>query len=249
MIVSHTISNWLILYGPTLKSEANVNSQACLTVAQMIVFNTKKRGSVDQTKNRHTLDREPPLPVYLGLNIHSLVRSKILIDELHELHVCISYDRVLQLENEIGHSMCQQFLAENIVCPSHLRKGIFVASALENLDHNLSSTTAQSAFHGTAIGLMQFPTESNTGHCREPLMLGKGDTIKELMLPQSYTTVPVVALNASLTSVPKRNCQTFSGSLDRALVRDKFPSIVPFLQRQNTFSGHGQQSTAKISLW
>ena len=41
------------------------------------------------------------------------------------------------------------------------------------------------------------------------------------MLPQSYTTVPVVALNASLTSVPKRNCQTFSGSLDRALVRGK----------------------------
>ncbi len=62
------------------------NSQACLTVAQMIVFNTKKRGSVDQTKNWNTLDREPPFQVYLRLNVHSLAGRKKLIYQLHESH-------------------------------------------------------------------------------------------------------------------------------------------------------------------
>ena len=34
-----------------------------------IYLNTYKRGYVDQTRNRYTLDREPPLPVYLSLSI------------------------------------------------------------------------------------------------------------------------------------------------------------------------------------
>ena len=40
----------MILYGPTLKSEENVNSQACLTAAQIILFNTKKVPTKDQQK-------------------------------------------------------------------------------------------------------------------------------------------------------------------------------------------------------
>ena len=42
----------MILYGPTLKSKENINSQACLTVAQIILFNTKK-------KNRSSSNQEP----------------------------------------------------------------------------------------------------------------------------------------------------------------------------------------------
>ncbi len=81
----------MIMYGPNLKSEGNINSQACLTASQIILFNTKKVLATDQTKNRHSLDREPPLSVYLGLNIHSTVRSKKLIDQLNELCIGISF--------------------------------------------------------------------------------------------------------------------------------------------------------------
>ena len=33
----------MILYGPTPKSKENINSRACLTVSQIILFSTKKR--------------------------------------------------------------------------------------------------------------------------------------------------------------------------------------------------------------
>ena len=98
------------------------------------------------------------------------------------------------------HSMCQHFQVDNIVCPAHPRKGLFISGALDNVDHNPSSTTAQSAFHGTAISLVQFSTKDSIGICRKPLTFDKGVTVKEPVLPQSYSTVPAVALNAVLTS-------------------------------------------------
>ncbi len=212
----------MIMFGPTLRSEESINSQACLTISQLVLFNVKKKSHTDQKYHRHSLDREPPLPIYLGLNIHSQARSKKMIDQLNELCICISYDRVIQLEKNMALSMCQRFQDDNAVCPSHLRKGIFVAGALDNIDHNPSSTTAQSSFHGTGISIIQFPTKDNMGICREPLSLGREIAMKEPLLPQSYTTVPAVALNAASTSVPERECQSFNGdTLCRAKLREE----------------------------
>ena len=45
-----------------------------------------------------------------------------------------------------------------VVCPSNLRNNLFTVGALDNTDHNLTSTTAQGSFHGTAISVFQFPT-------------------------------------------------------------------------------------------
>ena len=65
---------------------------------------------------------------------------------------------------------------------------------------------------------MQFSTKDYIGICRKPLTFDKGVTVKEPVLPQSYSTVPAVALNAALTAVPQRS---FSGTLDRANVREE----------------------------
>ena len=129
-----------------------MNSQACLTAAQIILFNTKK--DQPKAKSRHSLDREPPLPVYLGLNVHSLTRSKKLIDQLHDLHIGISYDRVIQLEKLISHSMCHQFLSDNIVCPSHLLRGIGVSGALDNIDRQVQSGPSSKAIFGRLACLL-----------------------------------------------------------------------------------------------
>ena len=37
--------------------------------------------------------------------------------------------------------------------PTQLRRGLFTAGALDNLDHNPSSTSAKDSFHGTGISL------------------------------------------------------------------------------------------------
>ena len=41
--------------------------------------------------------------------------------------------------------------------------GLFTVAAGNNIVHNLSSSTAKSLFHGTAIPLMQFPTDDHPG--------------------------------------------------------------------------------------
>ena len=77
--------------------------------------------------------------MYLGLNIHSQVRSKTIIDQLNELCISISYDCVLQLESTFANYMCQQFEVDNIVCPSQLRKQLLTYVALDYVDRNSTS--------------------------------------------------------------------------------------------------------------
>ena len=91
------------------------------------------------------------MPLYLGLNVHTQTRSEKLITELHELGLSVSYNRVLQLENQIAFTVCEDFRKKGVVCPIQLCKGLFTVGALDNIDHNPSSTTAKDSFHGTGI--------------------------------------------------------------------------------------------------
>ncbi|CAH3023090.1 unnamed protein product [Porites evermanni] len=97
--------------------------------------------------------REPPLPIYLGLMTHTETRKRTLVDKLYSLGLSISYDRVLELSTDFGNSVCARFESEGVVCPPKLNKGVFTTAAMDNIDHNPSSTTAQGAFHGTGISL------------------------------------------------------------------------------------------------
>ncbi len=65
----------------------------------------------------------------------------------------ISYDRVLRISVEMGNGVCDNFLLDNVVCPSKLRGDVFTSAAIDNIDHNPSSTTAHDSFHGTGISL------------------------------------------------------------------------------------------------
>ena len=80
-----------------------------------------------------------------------------LIEEFNYLGISISYDRVMQIENDIAHSLCGQYQASEVVCPSDLRKGLFVLGEVDNIDHDPSSFSAQSSFRGTGISITQFP--------------------------------------------------------------------------------------------
>ena len=82
--------------------------------------------------------------------------------------ICISY---VEIEDWITIYTCERFKEDGVVSPACLRKGLFTVGALDNLDHNPSSTTSQSSFHGTGISLFQFPTRSNPGGCRVPVTI------------------------------------------------------------------------------
>ena len=91
------------------------------------------------------------MPLYIGLKVHTLSRSKKLVAELSHLGLSVSYDRILQLENQIACSLCEHGNETGVVCPNQLHHGLFTVGALDNLDHNPSSITAKDSFHGTGI--------------------------------------------------------------------------------------------------
>jgi len=93
--------------------------------------------------------------------------------------------------------------------------------ALDNVDHNPSSTTSVSSFHGTGISIFQFPTERVPGESRSPIKVSPTAT-EHQGLPESYVTVPTVALNTSSVSVPVCNMTPChgDGNIDHAIQQE-----------------------------
>ena len=108
----------LILKESNLKNQEKQKSPACLVIGKAIAFNAKKLSTVNlETKPRHSLEREPPLPVDTGWNIHGLTRSKHLINQLHHQGIWISYERDLQLEDWIAKAICIRVVTRTELYP------------------------------------------------------------------------------------------------------------------------------------
>ena len=86
--------------------------------------------------------------------LHAQTCKRDLVDKLFNFGLSISYDRVLCLLAEMGNSVCQHFYAEQVVCPSILKRNTFTTAVVDNIDHNPSATTAKDSFHGTGISLI-----------------------------------------------------------------------------------------------
>ena len=121
-------------------------------------------------------------------------------------------------------AVCENMKMKGVVCPVHLRQGLFTVGALDNLDHNPSSTTAKDSFHGTGISLFQFPTKSGKGQSQDGLnTMFFPQTKKYHQLPDKFTTVPAVALQKTTVAVPKppRDTKSVHGHLDRACEKER----------------------------
>ena len=192
----------MILTGVNIENTEVQESQACLTVCQTIFFNAKERSTTKSKtgQTRHTKAREPPLPLYIGFNVHALTRSKTLIAKLYQMGISVSYQRIVELEDMLATSVSERFEMDGCVAPACLKKGIFTIGALDNIDHNPTSTTAASSFHGTGISVFQLPTENNPGEERPPVTLPPQGT--RHALPEAYATVHPVELDTSKAVVP-----------------------------------------------
>ena len=154
-------------------------------------YNCHKKAPKDASSTqRHSLDRETPFAVYVGLLIFAKTRKRQLIDALFQYGICISYDRVLEISTQLGEAVVQRYIDEGVVCPPAMREGIFTTSAVDNIDHNPSSTTSMSSFHGTGISLFQHPNEDTRGEERNLVLLGEKTKSKKISpLPETYTNV------------------------------------------------------------
>ena len=92
-------------------------------------------------------------------------------------------------------------MTEKVLSYHPIRVGIFTIGALDNLDHNPSSSTATTSFHGTGISIFQIPDESNRGISRSPDKISKSGK-RNIALPESYEVVPVCSLNRKYVRLP-----------------------------------------------
>ena len=78
-----------------------------------------------------------------------------------------------------------------------LRRGVFTTSAVDNIDHNPSSTSAQGSLHGTGISIFQHPDSDCSGTPQPaltPISDADGSNQKLASLPEAYTNVPPATL-------------------------------------------------------
>lgn len=97
----------MLIKGPSTKSDPS-DSQACISITQLVVFNSisRSRNRPDATGSTHHIrSRECPLPIYTALKIHGTTRDRSLIDAFYSLGLCISYDRLLTVSTEITNSV------------------------------------------------------------------------------------------------------------------------------------------------
>ena len=82
--------------------------------------------------------------MYIGVVLHLKTLKRDLIDRLHSLGLSISYDEMLRLSSDVANAVCEHFKETDTVCPPNLKTNVFTTAAVDNIDHNTSSTTAVS---------------------------------------------------------------------------------------------------------
>lgn len=181
----------MIEHGADIKSQiVHGASKSDLAMSQLLQYNCFAKSKEGTKVHRHCKDRETPFAVYLALSVYGKTRKRHLIDMLHENGLSISYDRVLEITAKLGEAVVAQYVEDGVVCPPALRKQLFTTSAVDNIDHNPTATTAKTSFHGTSVSIFQHPSLDHAGEVREPLILNPDIRVKKVSeLPEAFTSV------------------------------------------------------------
>ena len=132
-------------------TKSTATCQVALTISQLIKFNCvkwKRREST--TFVRHAVSQETPLPIYLGLMIHSTPKKRSLIDTLSSMGLSISYNRVYEIQTTLTKQICYKYQTDQLVRPPTL-----VDNTFTTVDHNATLNSASNHFHGTSMSLFQ----------------------------------------------------------------------------------------------
>lgn len=227
----------MVLNGPNIKAHTDGDApkplQSALTISQLLMYNScvrrrnksKEKTATSTSSNvKHSQERETPLPLYLGLMVHTKTRKRELVDTLFNLGLSISYDRVLEISTDLGNEVCRFYESEKAVCPPNLRGKLFTTAAVDNIDHNPTSTSSHDSFHGTGISLFQHADKTSPGILRSiPAPSESSSKDKKIgNLPESYTMVKPVALPSrndpkvpKLDGPNKSDCQLITQALQQ----------------------------------
>ena len=146
----------LILTGRTNINSNTARQTESLTISQLIVSNAIKTPTNKASHHKRlSPEKETPLTLYIACKIYTKTRQRQLIDTLFDLGLCTSYSRVLNLSEDIADAVTLHYENIGVVCPIILQRGRYTVTAVDNVDHNPTSTTARRSFHGTSISIFQ----------------------------------------------------------------------------------------------
>ena len=189
----------MIEHGADIKSQLQHKAlKSDLALSHLLQYNCFAKYREGSKVHRHSKDRETPFAVYIGMHIFAKTRKRQLIDMLHANGLSISYDRVLEISAQLGEAVVAQYVEDGVVCPPVLRKKLFTTSAVDNIDHNPTATTAATSFHGTSISIFQHPSSEQPGEERDPIKLNAGVKVKKVPeLPEAFTNVRPAFINGN----------------------------------------------------
>ncbi len=108
----------MLLNGTNLTHQDSTDAHSCLTLSQAIVFNSKERISCSQSFTTFPWSWVTSAFVHQD-ELHTQTRSKKLITQPYQLGLSVSYNRILQLENQLATSICDVTKEIGLVCPVH----------------------------------------------------------------------------------------------------------------------------------
>ena len=131
----------MILHGPDVKDETTLTEvKAAQNISELVVFNACTPRSGRGKVTHHSKDREPPLPLYVGLAVHACTHSCELVNVLYQQGLSVSYPRLLHVTTGLANSVIAYHESQGVVCPSNLCQNLFTSGMIDNIDHNPSST-------------------------------------------------------------------------------------------------------------
>ena len=112
----------------------------------------------------------------------------------------------MEISGNLANTLCQTYGEEGSVCPPTLTNNVFTTAAVDNIDHNPSSTTAKDSFQGTSLSLFQHPTLENQGTDRPAVSYVERPVITKTAapLPDFYVSIPPVVLRNGEPEIPQQ---------------------------------------------
>ena len=116
---------------------------------------TNKQVSYDSTREMlNTI--ETSLNAGIGLYIHKRSCSTELVDIFSNLDLCVNYDKVLSIRNDIEKAVVKKMKTNNgVYVPSTLSPDEPVFFAIDNTDLKIDTSDGKGQLRGTAIAVFQ----------------------------------------------------------------------------------------------
>ena len=138
----------------------DVNRKSVL-LAQQIMYQTKTDRQVryvpqlDEEGKTFVTSASTHCKFGVGLLAHQQMRSKSLIDVLHELGVSVNYARILRIETQLAQAVLSNSSENNIFIPPELCKGQFFCVCVDNSDFSEDTPDGKNTLHATAMVVFQ----------------------------------------------------------------------------------------------